>query len=187
MLARGDTRDTRACIDNPNLIPLYDAVQNDEEYREMIICVESGREWGSYKSQPDHPIKRWGRALFEVLNIVRDSARRPLLFRNSYQALVQMLAVRPILKKVDSVHNGKARAIYLAHRSYWCATMKQEIAENCTACTTCKIFTNKPKKEAIIYSDPPPSIGHTVAVDFAVVGHRGAKKKFLVLVNSLSG
>ena len=36
-------------------------------------------------------------------------------------------------------------------------------------------------------TDPPPSIGHTQAVDFALVGLQGPKKKFLVLVDILSG
>ena len=35
--------------------------------------------------------------------------------------------------------------------------------------------------------EPPPAIGHTQAVDFAVVGDQGNKKKFLILVDVLSG
>ena len=45
----------------------------------------------------------------------------------------------------------------------------------------------KPKQEALLLTDPPPSIGHTQAVDFASVGLQGPKKKFLALVNILSG
>ena len=48
-------------------------------------------------------------------------------------------------------------------------------------------MSTKPKQEALLLTDPPPSIGHTQMVDFASVGLEGPKKKFLVLVDVLSG
>ena len=45
----------------------------------------------------------------------------------------------------------------------------------------------KKKKKNAYLMEPPPAIGHTQAVDFAVVGDQGNKKKFLVLVDVLSG
>ena len=48
-------------------------------------------------------------------------------------------------------------------------------------------MSKKPKQESILLTDPALSIGHTQAVDFASVGEKGQKKKFLVLVYVLSG
>ena len=48
-------------------------------------------------------------------------------------------------------------------------------------------MSTKPKQEALLLTDPPPSIGHTQALDFASVGQEGTKKKFWVLVDVLSG
>ena len=48
-------------------------------------------------------------------------------------------------------------------------------------------WQKKTKKEALLLTEPPPSIGHRQVVDFATVGLIGPKKKFLVLVDILSG
>ena len=96
-------------------------------------------------------------------------------------------AIPAILEKLDSVHNGKARAMYLSARSYWSPSLKADITAHCDACVPCKKFANKPNAEAHRWLTPPPAIGHTMAADFALVGPRGSKKKFLILVDALSG
>ena len=45
----------------------------------------------------------------------------------------------------------------------------------------------KTKQESLLHTDSPPLIGHTQAVDFAFVGWESPKKKFLVLMDVLSG
>jgi hypothetical protein len=65
--------------------------------------------------------------------------------------------------------------------------MKTDIRKQCEDCRTYKIFAKKPKQEALRLMEPPPVIGNTQAVDFATVGEGGSKKKFLVLIDVLSG
>ena len=48
-------------------------------------------------------------------------------------------------------------------------------------------MSTKPKQEALYLTEPPPFIGHTQVVNFAHAGEKGDKKKFLVLVDILSG
>ena len=88
---------------------------------------------------------------------------------------------------VDLVHNGSDRACLLAQRSYYWDGLKKDVRQHCEDCVTCKAMASKPKKEALLLTEPPPSIGHTQAVDFVSVGRHGPKKKFLVLVDILSG
>ena len=68
------------CPYNPFLCFLYDATEDDEEYMDIVANVEAGHEWSAYKNNPLHPVRRWGRALFESLSITRDRQGRPLLF-----------------------------------------------------------------------------------------------------------
>ena len=72
-------------------------------------------------------------------------------------------------------------------RSYYWDGMKEDIRRQCKDCLTCKVFSKKPKHEALGLTEPPPAIGHTQAVEFAMVGKGDPKKKFLVLVDVLSG
>ena len=75
----------------------------------------------------------------------------------------------------------------MAQRSYYWDGLKKDVKQHCEDCVTCKAMSVSPKKEALLFTEPPPAIGHTQAVDFATVGLNGPKKKFLVLVDMLSG
>ena len=101
--------------------------------------------------------------------------------------MVPKACVPAILEMVDVVHNGADRACLLAQRSHYWDRLKGDVRKHCEDCVTCKIMSAKPKQEALLLMDPPPSIGHSQAVDFASVGLEGPKKKFLVLVDALSG
>ena len=109
------------------------------------------------------------------------------MFRGCFQAVVPRACIPQVLEMVDSAHNGPVRACLLAQRSYYWEGMKADIRRQCEDCRTCKIFAKKPRREALRLTEPPPAIGHTQAVDFATVGEGGSKKKFLVLVDVLSG
>ena len=87
---------------------------------------------GDLPREDKHPIKLWGRSTFEILSMIRASEKRPLLLENSYQVVVPSPAVPAILDKLDSVHNGKPRAMYLAARSYWWLSFKAVyMAQSC--------------------------------------------------------
>ena len=86
---------------------------------DIVANVESGQKRSAYKNKPLHPVRRWGRALFESLSIVRDRRGRPLLFRGGMQAVVPRQCIPQILDMVDLVHNGSDRACLLAQRSYY--------------------------------------------------------------------
>ena len=101
--------------------------------------------------------------------------------------MVPKACLLAILEVVDAVHNGADRACLLAQRSYYWDGLKGDVRKYCEDCVTCKIMSAKPKQEALLLTDPPPLIGHTQAMDFASVGLEGPKKKFLVLVDVLSG
>ena len=175
------------CPYDPSLQSMYEAASEDEEYLETVENVVAGHMWEAYKNKPLHPVRKWGRDLFESLSVTRDRQGRPLLFRGVIQAVVPRACIPAILEVVDSVHNGADRACILAHRSYHWDGLKNDIKEHCKNCSTCKIMSRKPKQESLLLTEPLSSIGHTQAVDFAVVGDEGARKKFLVLVDVLSG
>ena len=101
--------------------------------------------------------------------------------------VVPKACVPEILEVADAVHNGADRACLLAQRSYYWDGLNEDIRKHCEDCVTCKIMSAEPKQEALLLMDPPPSIGHSQAVDFASVGLEGPKKKFLVLVNLCPG
>ena len=67
---------------------MYDAAEDNEEYREMVENVTSGHKWSAYKNNPMHPVRKWGRALFESLSVKWDRQGRPMLFRGGIQAVV---------------------------------------------------------------------------------------------------
>ena len=96
------TRFGHACPYDPSLRFLYDAADDDEEYMEIVANVEAGHEWSAYKNKPLHPVRRWGRALFESLSITRDRRGRPLLFRGGMQAVVPRQCIPQILDMVDA-------------------------------------------------------------------------------------
>ena len=123
--------DPSSCGTNPDLVPLFDTVAGDEQYISMVTCVESCRKQESYQGEDERPIKLWGQSTFEVLSIIRDSKKRPLFLKNSFQVVVPSPAVSAILDKLDCVHNGKARAMYLAIRSYWWPFLKADIMAHC--------------------------------------------------------
>ena len=175
------------CPYDPTLAPLYEAASTDPEYLEIVENVVEGHKWEAYKNKPLHIVRRWGRALFESLSVSRDRSGRPLRFRGGQQVVVPKEGIPAVLERIDSVHNGADRACLLAQRSYYWDNMKSDIKEKCEKCRTCKIMSQKPKQEALYLTDPPPFIGHTQAVDFAHVGETNSKKKFLVLVDILSG
>ena len=127
----------------------------------------------SKKNKPLHPMLKWGRALFESLPISHDRQWRPLIFKGGIQAAVSMSCIPQILEVVDAVHNGPDRACLLAQRSYYWDGLKSDVRRHCDDCATCKIISNKPKQEALLMRDPPPSIGHTQAMDFATMGLTG--------------
>ena len=60
------------CPYNPLLQSLYNTALEDEEYMEIVNNVVAGHKWSAYKNKPLHPVRRWGRALFELLSITRD-------------------------------------------------------------------------------------------------------------------
>ena len=153
----------------------------------MVENVTSGHEWSAYKNKPLHPLRKWGRALFESLSVKRDRRGRPLLFCGGIQAVVSRACIPQVLEVLDSTHNCPDRACLLAQRSYYSEGIKADIRRQCEGFRTCKIFAKKPKQEVLRLTEPPPAIGHTQAVNFAVVGDGGSKKKFLVLVDVLSG
>ena len=62
---------------------LYKAASEDEKYMEIVANMVAGHEWSAYKNKPLHPVRRWGRALFESLSVTRDRHGRPLLFRGA--------------------------------------------------------------------------------------------------------
>ena len=62
----------------------------------------------------------------------------------------------------DLVHNGKARAMYLAARSNRWPTNKTDIKMYCEACIPCKMFADKPKSGSHLRTAPPPGFGHTM-------------------------
>ena len=175
------------CPYDPALAFMYDTAEDDEEFKEIVENVTSGHEWSAYKNKPMHPVRKWGRALFGSLSMKRDRQGRPLLFRGGIQVVVPRACIPQVLEVVDSMHNGLDRECLLAQRSYYWEGMKADIRKQCEDCLTCKIFSKKLKQEALPLTEPLPAIGHTQAVDFAVVGERGLKKKFLVLVDVLSG
>ena len=108
-----------------------------------------------------------------------------MLFRGGVQAIVPKSCIPQVLEVVDSTHYGPDRACLLAQRSFYWDGMKEDTRKQCKECLTCKVFSKKPKQEALMPTEPPPAIGHTQAVDFAVVGKGDPKKKFLVLVDVL--
>ena len=153
---------------------------------DIVASMVAGHKWSAYKNKPLHPVWRWGRALFESLSVTWDRQDQ-LLFRGGMQAVVPRACIPEILEMVDAVHNGADRACLLAQRSYYWDGLKADVRKHCKECVTCKVMSTKPKQEALLLTDPPPSIGHTQAMDFASVGLRGPKKKLLVLVDLLSG
>ena len=107
------------------------------------------------------------------------------LFSMTIQAVMPRACIPQILEVVDWIHNGPDRVCLLAQRSYYWDGMRGDVRKHCEECLTYKIFSKKPKQQALVLTEPPPSIGHTQAMDFAVVGKKGPKKKFLVLVDIL--
>ena len=103
---------------------------------DIVANVEAGHEWSAYKNKPLHPVRRWGRALFESLSITRDRQGRPLLFRGGMQAVVPRLCIPQILEMVDVVHNGPDRACLLAQRSYYWDGLKKDVWKHCEDCVT---------------------------------------------------
>ena len=129
------------CPYDPALKFLYDAAGDDEEYMDIVANVELGHKWSAYKNKPLHPVRRWGRALFESLSIIRDRQGRPLLFRGGMQAVVPRQCIPQILEVVDSVHNGPDRACLLAQRSYYWDGLKKDVKQHCEECVTCKAMS----------------------------------------------
>ena len=102
------------CPYDPTLGFMYNAAANNEEYREIVVNVTSGHKWSAYKNKPMHPVRKWGRALFESLSVKQDRQGRPMLFWGGFQAVVPKSCIPQVLEVVDSTHNGLDRACLLA-------------------------------------------------------------------------
>ena len=106
------------CPYDPALAFMYDAAEDDEEYKEIVENITSGHEWSAYKNKTMHPVRKWGRALFESLSVKRDRRGCPMLFRGGIQAVVPKACILQVLEVVESTHNGLDRACLLAQMSY---------------------------------------------------------------------
>ena len=72
------------------------------------------------------------------------------------QAVVPIQCIPQILDIVDVVHNGSDRACLLAQRSYYWDGLKKDVRQHYENCVTCKAMAPKPKKEALLLTEPPP-------------------------------
>ena len=79
-----------------------------------------------------------------------------MLFRGGMQAVTPRQCIPQILDMVDLVHNGSDRACLLAQRSYYWDGLKKDVRQHCEDCVTCKAMASKPKKEALLLTEPPP-------------------------------
>ena len=193
LLASGGSGASEWCTEDPALQPLYAAADADPEYTEILDTLESGNAgWSKLRDVPRKTKAQMflhsHRALWAEMGILRNSKGSRLIWIGGERIFVPTKARPPILKRLDSVHNGSERAKNLARRSYWWPTMLTQIEEHCKACSACVVHSNKPPKPHAIATPVPPHVGHTLGMDFAqVLDKEGKTLKVLVVADYLSG
>ena len=173
--------------------PLFAAADADPEYKDICDTLESGNAgWSKLKDVPRNTKAQMflhnHRSLWAAIGILRNSKGSRLIWIGGERIFVPTKARPPILKRIDSVHNGSDRAKNLARRSYWWPAMLTQIEEHCKACKACTVHSNKPPKPHAIATPVPPHIAHTLGMDFAQVLDKAGKPfKVLVVADYLSG
>ena len=77
-----------------------------------------------------------------------------MLFKGGIQAVVLKSCIPQVMEVVDSIHDGPDRVCLLPQRSYYWDSMKGDIQKHCEDCLTCKVFSKKPKQEALALTEP---------------------------------
>ena len=178
--------------DDPSLIPLFEAAEEDNFYQQLCNVIENQNVSLSKLDQVprDTEAQAWlhkNKKEWKQMGILRNSKGDRLLWIAGERVVVPAAARDKVLETLDTVHNGARRASHLAKRSYWWPDMEEDIDMHCQLCTACKEHRSMPPKEPSIPTPVPPHMGHTFGIDFAEVAYKSGKKtKFLLLSDYLS-
>ena len=182
LLFASNTGTSEWYAEDPVLAPLFEASDKDQFYSSICQHIEDSHLGFSKLSDTprDTPAAEWlhkHKKQWGTMGILRNARGQRLLWLEGQQVVPPEASREHILKIVDSVHNGPARASNLAKRSYWWPSMNEDIDFHCEMCPACPRTKDLPPKEVSIATPVPPAVGHTMGADFAEVKLKSGKKR----------
>ena len=160
--------------EDPALQPIYDAIENDKDYKSIISAILNGIT--AKNLPPNHPGKRFSNiwndlSVFDNTLIVWDDSR----------IIIPQTSRKSILNKLHESHSGISKTKLLAKQLYFWPGINKDIEKligNCEACTINRAAQN----ETIQQFAPAIRPLQSVSVDL----FEYASKNYLVMCDRFS-
>ena len=159
---------------NPHLAHIYDAADNDEDYKAIIDALQAGK---LVKNLPqNHPGKLYRNVWVQL------SINDGLIIKDDKQIVIPKKERSKILEMLHIPHCGEGKTKANARQLYYWPGMSNDIENICRNCIPCNELKDSLQKEPLIPTIPAYPMSHC-GVDLA----QCHGKHYLILVDAFSG